>query len=797
MTIFNTSEVIGVHQVNSVDFVRTAFQIYNSGDLFAVLKSSHSGREWKREITPASGGGWLDLKQDIIRDDSPAQIVFTSGTEGEPKAILLSHLALADVVSRLNTVMKLDESVREYVGIPVTYSFGFGRCRAVAAVGGRCYIPNKGFNPVELASMLAADEINAVSAVPTLWRALLAQPEVIGALGKKVMWIEIGSQYMSREEKEQMKALFPNAIIVQHYGLTEASRTTILDISATEGARLESVGQAFGDVDVKISPEGRIMICGPHVATGEIIRDRIIPLVDADGWLTTGDFGRIENTVLYYEGRADDLINCSGVKVSPDLLQEKINRRLGVENQIAVSRLEDKLRGEGFFVAVETGSDILLNKVQDIVLDELRLLGVNAKSSVHVQSVSRIPRTDTGKVRRKELSQLYVSVDVEKKDLDESGQERSIPELFADMFPGENIKPADSFQSLGGDSLNYVQMLMLLEERLGFIPADWDKLTIEHLGRVERKEQSSLYSWLDTSIFLRVLAILGVVATHSGGTVLGGGTLLLFALIGYNMARFKSADFIDGKVWPWVRAYASVILIPYFLVAALYLGWNKSFEPDVLLLYANLVSAKITVIFPFWFVQVLVQCLILFGLIFSIPALRSFAARAPVRFSFSVLAFLIAIRVLYPIFWDTKYLNNLVPPRFMAILWLGWCCYFVKNLQQRLLLCAIGVAFAFLDTGLSTVTRWLILGSVFLTLVPRVPIPAFTKRFFNDVGAATFYIFIFNGIIISVLAHKNITSGPLVFCISLLGSMSIWWVMERLQLIGRAKAWVSSMSSPS
>ena len=214
----------------------------------------------RQERTPTPGGGWLDIRQDVVHENRPAQIVFTSGTEGASKAILLSHRALADVVVRLNRVMQLNETVREYVGVPVTYSFGFGRCRAVAAAGGRCFIPENGFNPAELARMLAADEINAVSAVPTLWRTLLTQPEILGGHGRKVKWIEIGSQYMSRAEKEKMKGLFPNAIIVQHYGLTEASRTTLLDISETEGELLESVGKACGEVQVKISPDGLIMI---------------------------------------------------------------------------------------------------------------------------------------------------------------------------------------------------------------------------------------------------------------------------------------------------------------------------------------------------------------------------------------------------------------------------------------------------------------------------------------------------------------------------------------------------------
>jgi acyl-CoA synthetase (AMP-forming)/AMP-acid ligase II len=132
----------------------------------------------------------------VIATDTPAQISFSSGTTGRPKALLLSHRALNDVVTRINDAMGVTDEIREYIGVPVTFSFGFGRARAVAVAGGQSYLPPNGFDPTEIGRMLKAGEINAISAVPTLWRVLLAHPEVIGQAGDKVRWIEIGSQYM-------------------------------------------------------------------------------------------------------------------------------------------------------------------------------------------------------------------------------------------------------------------------------------------------------------------------------------------------------------------------------------------------------------------------------------------------------------------------------------------------------------------------------------------------------------------------------------------------------------------------
>ena len=192
--------------------------------------------------------GWLKTKHTPIWDEDIAQVFFTSGTEGKSKAIEVSHSALADVVERLNSVMLVDCSIREYVGVPVYYAFGFGRCRAVSAVGGQCFIPQNGFDVAEISRMLRNDEINSISAVPSLIRILLKNKASIGKSGLKLKWMEIGSQYLDCYEKEELKKLFPNAKIIFNYGLTEASRTTFLDISTTSGEALESVGRVTGQV---------------------------------------------------------------------------------------------------------------------------------------------------------------------------------------------------------------------------------------------------------------------------------------------------------------------------------------------------------------------------------------------------------------------------------------------------------------------------------------------------------------------------------------------------------------------
>ncbi len=785
--------VVGLVKNNSLDFIDKLFKLYSSGTIVAFLDSEAAGVtdgiHFTDVITTDKGCGWSSVQFQPLISDQPAQIVYSSGTEGKPKALLLSHSSLADVVQRLNSTMLVDDSIREYIGVPVTYSFGLGRCRAVAAAGGRFFIPKNGFSPSEIKSMLDADEINAISAVPSLWRMILKNPEIIGTAGKKVKWIEIGSQYMSRSEKEQMKVIFPEAKVIQHYGLTEASRSTFLDISETEGDKLESVGKPYGDVEIEISIDNRIKIRGPHVAMGVIVEAEIQPIVDGNLWLTTNDNGHIKDGYLYYDGRSDDIINLAGVKVNPDQLQISVDEAIHTGNNIAICRVADSLRGDGIFVAVEKQSRFELDTVRQTVQIELDRMGINAASSLYIQYVDKIPKTTTGKVQRNQLARLLQG----NKTAEISGNtpdSDSVQSIFCRIFPRQTIDADSTFTSLGGDSLNYVQLTMLLEKYLGQLPQNWDQMSVCALEAGKSTITHNL-SRIEISNLLRAIAILFIVGTHTGVEILGGGTLLLIFLVGYNFARFKSQDIINNNIWQPLWSYIRLVLIPYYLLAAVYLIWNRSFEIDVLLLYANLVEAKITVIFPFWFVQVLVQCLLLIALLFSIPAMRKALKHSPWNFSVTVLLILIAIRAFYPYVWDTSHLNNLVPLRFMAIIWLGWCFVYADTPARKALLVIAASGFALIDTGLRTQTAWLVFGSLAMAYVPYIMAPRIFSFIIQLLASATFYIFVFNGIFIYIVTHiLKVDSYLLAFMVGLGTSMLIWWATEYIYMNDRVK-WLS------
>ena len=447
------NNAVGLVSVNSVDYIEKLFNLYESRQTAVLIKNKTqhnqvSGVTLNNIIEPIIKTGWFSFSSPSSISDEIAQISFTSGTEGEPKAIAISHLALENTASRLVEAMQLDQSVREYVGAPVNFSFGLGRCRAIALAGGMGYLPPNGFDPIEISKMLAGNEINALSAVPTLWRIILDNKKYFEGIGSNLRWIEIGSQYMSSDEKIALRNLFPNAKIIQHYGLTEASRTTFLDIS-DENDALESVGKPSKNIEVKLNAENKICIKGPHLCSGVVVDGQVKSLTDKYGWFETSDFGESNEGFLYYKGRADDVINCGGIKVSPEILEREMRHSLVDLNiGFCISKISDDERGEIPLLALLKGYSEKKDLVEEVALKQLNMFGLKL-ASLPILILDDFPKTATAKIQRKKIGaqfKLPPPADVKRKKIKAS----SVHEIFAGMFGAKNINNDPSFDSLGG-----------------------------------------------------------------------------------------------------------------------------------------------------------------------------------------------------------------------------------------------------------------------------------------------------------------------------------------------------------
>jgi len=476
-------DLVGIEKISSVDYLNAVMACYRAGRVAVPVEAggtAPAGHDFVERVSPEPGGGWFALQQAPIQEDRPAHVAFSSGTTGEPKAILLSHRALADVTDRLIEAMGIDGEISEYLGVPATYSFGLARARVTAAVGGRLFVPGNGFNPTEFAAMLEADEVNALSAVPTLLRVLIANPDIVPRkLARRLRWLEIGSQAMTAEEKQAVRRMFPAARIIQHYGLTEASRTTFLDLQEASDVQLATVGRAVGKTEVKVDAERHICIRGPHVAEGVLTADGLEPIVDSEGWLRTRDLGSVDaDGFLTFEGRADDLMNVGGIKVPAELFERKLGELLGTDGlHIAVAGRPDPLRGEAVMVAYP--STLSAGRIAEHARAVAGEFGLGNADLTFV-AVDEIPRTETGKIRRAVLVEQHgdrasaspgapaavapASAPTLTDDEPQTDREREIARIWCEALHLPAIGRNDGFFDKGGDSLSAIGATLAMEK---------------------------------------------------------------------------------------------------------------------------------------------------------------------------------------------------------------------------------------------------------------------------------------------------------------------------------------------
>jgi|SRR5688572_24541965 len=744
MSSLAAPDSVGVVVINSPDFVGVALDLLRNGRVLVPLRGRGdeqriAAASVREVLEPKPGFGWFTGAPLSEASDRVAQFMFTSGTEGEPKCVTLRFRGLADVVSRLNRVMRLDSSIREYIGVPVYHSFGFGRCRALLAAGGQGYVPESGFNPSEIARMLERGEINAISAVPSLWRVLVSSALVSPKLGARVRWIEIGSQYMSRSEKETLCALFPNAVIIQHYGLTEASRSTFLEIHETSGPQLESVGRAYGEVELQITAAGRIAIRGPHVTDRVSVGGQTVDPRNSEGWYETNDLGVLRDGFLYYQGRADDVINCGGLKLSPEALEAKVRQVVGVSDGFAICRTADRLRGEGILLAatreLQTPDAALLDALAAAAQD----FGVNARGAIRVARVEDLPRTVTGKVQRRLLSEQLAQPEESAEAPASSVGESEVRRVFKKQIGVSSIAGSDTFVALGGDSLAFIQMSVALESAVGYLPSGWEKMTISELESlpVRRSKTSSL----EAIVWLRAVAIMAIVSNHVflfGSFSLPGGAFLLLVLAGSTFSRFQLQRVILERSPLPVLGGLGKLLLPTVGLLLIQQLRHRQFEPSQVFLVSNFFDAELGM---YWFIEVWLQTYLALFIALSLPPVARLLRGRPFEMASAALGVGVALRLLVPLVWNTDHLYNRLPHFVFWLFALGWCIATLGQTRRWLVTALILVAAPTLAQGLGP-KLWVTLGSLGLLWLPPLRMPSLVASALSWVSAASLYIYI-------------------------------------------------------
>lgn len=343
--------------------------------------------------------------------ESVADVLFTTGTTGIPKGVPLTFLNEAAAARNINEYVGTVATDVELLALPVSHSFGLGRMRCCLVAGATLILQGSFVNVKRIFRMMDEEHVTGFTMVPASWIFLKkVSGEKLAEYSGQLHYIEMGSAYLSVEEKRHLADLFPCSRVTMHYGLTEASRSAFMEFHE-DSEHLASVGKASPHTDIQIfdeqglmlpaGREGEICIKGEHVTSG-YLNVHSGSLFWGD-YFRTGDWGMMDDEgYIYLIGRKKEIINVGGKKVSPVEVEEQIAKMNGVEDCACVAAPDPQgMLGEVVkaYVVKKENSSISFEDIAIFLTDKLE----GYKQPVLWQWITEIPRTSNGKIQRNQL----------------------------------------------------------------------------------------------------------------------------------------------------------------------------------------------------------------------------------------------------------------------------------------------------------------------------------------------------------------------------------------------------------
>jgi acyl-coenzyme A synthetase/AMP-(fatty) acid ligase len=350
-----------------------------------------------RLLVTTEGNTAVDGEPQVFADDV-AFVVWTSGTTGRPKPILHTHTSYVELLDRvLGPLRSGGASDREPTPnlIPVSMALNAGIYNALFGLrAGAALVMMEKFEPEGFAELVHRFSIRSTVLPPAAMAMLTDSP--VNDLGP-LKYVRSITAPLSPLQATRFAEKFP-VHVLNGYGQAEIGE--VIGWTASNAKefpeKIGAVGRPHPGVAIRIDERGHLLVRPPNSAVG--IEERI----DSDGFVDTGDLARIDDDgFVWIEGRAGDVINRGGNKVHPDAVEEVL-RLLPRVLDAAVVGVPDERLGE-VPVAFLVGEPI----DTDSVITHCRAHLVAYKAPAAVIWVDALPRSEVGKVLRRELVEIY------------------------------------------------------------------------------------------------------------------------------------------------------------------------------------------------------------------------------------------------------------------------------------------------------------------------------------------------------------------------------------------------------
>ena len=362
-----------------------------------------------------------------ITKDQTAEIIFTSGATADPKGVIITHRnILANIVPVENEVQKYLRYYRPFAPVrflnllPLSHMFGQAMATFIPPMLPGVVVFMRGYSPHEILHQIKSRRISVLVSVPQILEILRAHliqtfPELKNLRRSKIHWTRRWWRYRKVHRlfgwkfwsfivgaaplPPDLEAFFSDLgfLVIQGYGLTETA--PIVTLNHPFHARQGSVGKPIAGVEVKIAPDGEILVRGENVTSGYYGHPEETARAFEDGWFHTGDIGELkENGELAILGRKKEMIvTPEGLNVFPEDVESVLKQQPGVRDAAVI--------GAGRVQAVlilDNGADPeeIVRRANARLADYQRIRGFSLWPG------HEFPRTEgTGKLKRHAIAQ--------------------------------------------------------------------------------------------------------------------------------------------------------------------------------------------------------------------------------------------------------------------------------------------------------------------------------------------------------------------------------------------------------
>jgi len=420
--------------------------------------------------------------------DDPALVLFTSGTTGAPKGVVLSFRALQSRINANISAIGTAALARSLVSLPTHFGHGLiGNSLTPLLAGGDIVLHPLGIPMAnDLGRIIDHYDITFLSSVPAFWRVALTRSS--RPVGDSLIRVHVGSAPFSATLWSEVAA-WSGAEVVNCYGATETANWIAGASSRADGIADGLVGKMWGgraavlDESGSIHREGagEIIILSPSMMSGYLDRPDLTRAALHRGWYRTGDRGSIDqHGHLWLTGRIKDEINRAGFKVQPAEIDTMLEGNPAIA-EACVFGISDPLGGEAIAAAIrlENGANVSAQSLQAWCLERVRREAIPERWFF----VSEIPRTARGKVSRDAVRRMLIkeAADTRKCDVaaptpgnDEPvistavcSARNAVEFAWTDVFDRDSYIADLPLSQTSGDSLDVLRMWLLIEKSLG------------------------------------------------------------------------------------------------------------------------------------------------------------------------------------------------------------------------------------------------------------------------------------------------------------------------------------------